>query len=284
MRLWTLTLLAFALLSVAQAQWPTAVYSYQFGNSQTFGQEAQYFPANVLGALTSPVAPTIPASDPTQVVSLGKGGYIALAFDPPIVNGPGADFIVFENAFYYGPGNTAIYDEWMMVSVSNDGENWTDLPYNTTTGEGMAGRTPTAAFGADYTDPATAGGDAYDLALTGLDTVRYVKVTDATQYQGADRQSADLDGVAAVHQAGITGRTAPQAALQVYHSPGGPGLRLHTPATSLRMLDAQGRLLYSTGPLAPAQNVLPSMQLSPGLYVFQVEVNGHLLVAKYIVA
>ena len=33
------------------------------------------------------------------VISLGDGGSVTLYFNPPIVNGPGFDFAVFENAF-----------------------------------------------------------------------------------------------------------------------------------------------------------------------------------------
>lgn len=43
-------------------------------------------------------------TDPLAVVSLGRGGSITLTFDKPIVNGPGADFVVFENGIDYGSG------------------------------------------------------------------------------------------------------------------------------------------------------------------------------------
>ena len=39
----------------------------------------------------------------TDVVSLGSGGSIVVSFAPnAIVDGPGADFIVFENPFWIG--------------------------------------------------------------------------------------------------------------------------------------------------------------------------------------
>ncbi|MDA3833964.1 MAG: hypothetical protein PF495_11260, partial [Spirochaetales bacterium] len=34
-----------------------------------------------------------------DVVSLGRGGSITMTFDPPVENGNGWDFAVFENAF-----------------------------------------------------------------------------------------------------------------------------------------------------------------------------------------
>lgn len=180
---------------LAQHLWASEVVAVSFGNSQVFGQDSAYFPANVLGPVGAGVSETTPASTPQEIASLGKGGYIVLGFESPVIDGPGMDFTVFENAFVY-PGG--IFDEWMIVSVSPDGENWWVFPHDTLTGAGMAGRTPTAG-GVDYTDPAVSGGDSFDLAQLGLDTVRYVRVADATQYQGPDRLSAELDAVLALH-------------------------------------------------------------------------------------
>lgn len=185
---------------VAWAQWPVAVADYQFGTSQTHGQGPGFFPANVLGPLTAPYTPTAPAVGEDQVVSLGKGGYIVLEFSPVIIDGPSADFIVFENPILV-PQNGFIFAEWMIVAVSEDGITWQTFPHDTATGDGMAGRTPTAPYGTPLQNPDSAGGDAFDLAAVGLAQARYVRVTDATQYQTADRLSADLDGIVAVHTA-----------------------------------------------------------------------------------
>jgi hypothetical protein len=133
------------------------------------------------------------------VVSIGKGGHIALEFNPPLRNGPGADFTVFENVLV-PLNNGPVFDEWLVVSVSNDGVNWYTFAHDTLTGAGMAGRTPTAATGADYHDPSQSGGDSYDLTELGLETARYVRVEDATRYQDALRLAAELDAVAAIHQ------------------------------------------------------------------------------------
>ncbi len=56
------------------------------------------------------------------VVSLGDGGSAILGFDFPIFNGPGADFVVFENAFDDN------FLELAHVSVSSDGENFYAFP------------------------------------------------------------------------------------------------------------------------------------------------------------
>jgi hypothetical protein len=53
-----------------------------------------------------------------DVVSLGEGGEITLIFDPPIQNGEGWDFAVFENSF------EDIFLELGYVEVSSDGESF----------------------------------------------------------------------------------------------------------------------------------------------------------------
>jgi hypothetical protein len=53
-----------------------------------------------------------------DVVSLGDGGMITLIFDPPIENGTGWDFAVFENSF------SDIYLELAYVEVSSNGKDF----------------------------------------------------------------------------------------------------------------------------------------------------------------
>lgn len=186
----------------ASSIWPVAVVDYHFGTSQTFGQDSAYFPYNVLGPICTTATPTSPCADPCQIVSLGKGGYVVLAFDPPIADGPGPDFIVFENPFLYGAGQ--VFEEWMIVEVSQDRQSWLAFPFDSITGTGLAGRTPTGCSSCtgpiSWQDPGEAGGDAFDLALVGLPWAKYVKVVDATHFQPPDRLSADLDGVVAIYQ------------------------------------------------------------------------------------
>jgi hypothetical protein len=56
------------------------------------------------------------------VVSLGDGGEAILTFSPPIKNGPGYDFAVFENGFPFGSG--LFYLELAFVEVSSDGNHF----------------------------------------------------------------------------------------------------------------------------------------------------------------
>jgi molybdopterin-guanine dinucleotide biosynthesis protein len=55
-------------------------------------------------------------------VSLGDGGTAILTFEPPITNGLGYDFAVFENAFLEG------FLELAFVEVSSDGTNFFRFP------------------------------------------------------------------------------------------------------------------------------------------------------------
>jgi hypothetical protein len=196
--IWMLGLVGCIGQLLGQSPWVSAVVDYRFGTSQTFGQSSEYFPANVIGPVSVVSSLNAPSSSPTDIVSIGKGGYITVTFESPILDGPGADFIVFENPFLYAGGQ--VFDEWLRVEASADGDTWYAFPYDTITGEGFAGRTPTAPAPADYRNPATSGGDAFDIALLGLDTVRYIRLWDATEYQTPDRLAAELDAVVAIHQ------------------------------------------------------------------------------------
>jgi hypothetical protein len=57
-----------------------------------------------------------------SVVSLGDGGIATLGFDPPIMNGPGFDFAVFEN------GLSDSFLELGFVEVSSDGVRYVRFP------------------------------------------------------------------------------------------------------------------------------------------------------------
>ncbi|MEI6634664.1 MAG: putative Ig domain-containing protein [Chlamydiota bacterium] len=132
------------------------------------------------------------------------GGSITLEFKNNIVvNGPGTDFIVFENAFYVGGDPQRRWMEPAIVSVSKDGARFYTflydfVPHYTAAGEinpynpycyinadgssrGFAGVSPVYSSGG-VPDPRTAaaGGDAFDLdRITGvkLDWIRFVRIT-----------------------------------------------------------------------------------------------------------
>jgi hypothetical protein len=146
----------------------------------------------------------------TDVVSLGNAGEIVVSFEPnAIVDGPGVDLLVFENAFLYG-NPPRPYAEPGEVSVSDDGVTWktfactaTAYPYGACAGWHPVYSDPTN--GISPVDPSVAGGDAFDLADVGLARARFVRVRDmAHETCGAPPNRGtsngfDLDAMALVH-------------------------------------------------------------------------------------
>ena len=149
-----------------------------------------------------------------DVYSLGNGGSIVLTFgdvagNHAIVDGPGDDFVVFENAFFIGGNPGAVYAEPGEVAVSEDGVVWKSLacdgkrPYTNCAGIKPVFAGPTATV--SPLDPAAAGGDRFDLAAFGLPRARFVKITDGSTQpcipgeNQATTNGFDLDGVAVLH-------------------------------------------------------------------------------------
>ena len=171
----------------------------------------------------------------TDTLSLGLGGSIVVAFtDNVVVDRPGPDLTVFENAFLvHGQTTLAPYAEPGTVSVSADGVHWVaypcalDLPPYY---PGCAGVYPVFANADDpaapsplvpstapiadlvgvpfdgFVPPAGSGGDSFDLALVGLHAARFVRI-DASQIDPrlAGFSGFDLDAVAAVNSLDTAG-------------------------------------------------------------------------------
>jgi hypothetical protein len=159
----------------------------------------------------------------TDVVSLGSGGSIVVSFSNAIVDGPGVDFIVFENPFWIGGNSSNIYAEPGEVSVSDDGVTWFTFPCTptpdsqSTYGTGVAPpygqcagwhvvySTPTN--GISPLDPRVAGGDGFDLADLGVTRAQYIRIVDKTNEAcaeggaGPDTNGFDLDAVSIVNAA-----------------------------------------------------------------------------------
>lgn len=147
-----------------------------------------------------------------DVYNLGVGGAITLGFDSTeqvraMRDGPGVDFIVFENPFYFGGVETSSFAELMFVEVSSNGLDFARFPaYSDTPSmndpfgsvdpedvSGLAGVNPVLANVAvnqiDPFDASEAGGDPFDLADLGdhplvlsgdvnLDRIRFVQMVD----------------------------------------------------------------------------------------------------------
>lgn len=194
-----------------------ALVSRQFLHPKAFNQAS--LPGIVLGA---PRGGGYGAGS-SDVVSLGAasvdaagsapyGGAITLAFtNNRVVDGPGADFTVFENVFYVGGDSNNRMMEPAIVSVSQDGVSWFTFPvdfsprFDPTTGalnlrhpyvynRGFAGVNPVIANGVnvDATDPTVSGGDSFDLAdlqVPGLTWISFIRIQST-----GDKWLRDQDG------------------------------------------------------------------------------------------
>jgi hypothetical protein len=183
------------------SRFATSVVSFTAGPGSNFGQAD--LPQIVLGP------PKGGGADmgSLDVATLGNGGTITLGFAPSeIVDGPGPDFIVFENPFDIDGNPDDPFAELATVAVSEDGQNFQSFPCTATAypyGE-CAGWHPVFANAdtnrIDPTDPAVAGGDAFDLAELGVTRARYVRITDRVDLTGPNG-TFDLDAVSIVHAA-----------------------------------------------------------------------------------
>ena len=163
--------------------WADSVVSYapapgvapQWSNSSlTLGPvTGDHFDVASLGDLSS-----------TQIAGGAAPGKITLHFAHPIQNLTGADFTVYENAFFQGSGAASLFGELAYVEVSADGVNFVRFPSRSLTAapvgsygtidptnvRNLAGK-HVNAFGASWGTP-------FDLAEVGLASVSYVRFVD----------------------------------------------------------------------------------------------------------
>lgn len=200
-------------------------------------------PARFTGIGIEPgaVTPFRPAFLPAEVVSVGRGGRLVLAFDAPVMDDPrnpfGIDLIVYGNSFCADlayPGGVAgfSYGEGGLVDVSADGVTWHTVPGAAADGglptlgwldvgpySTVAGTVPTDA--ALPVDPAissddllglawedlvaayggAAGGTRIDLASVGLPSARFVRI----RVPADATYVPEVDAVVAVRPAAVPG-------------------------------------------------------------------------------
>ncbi len=194
----------------------TEVVSFKQGTCAGFEGNTRQLPEVVYGPPLGAGA----LAGSLDVVSLGGGGSIVVGFGPnAIVDGPGVDFVVFENPFNYGASDR--YVEPGEVSVSEDGVSWTAFPCTDTTQEepdGGWGATQCAGMNIVYSNPYTndispfdlqhAGGDQYDLATIGVPRAKYVRVRNIVASEDCpetgpkpDKNGFDLDAIAIINPA-----------------------------------------------------------------------------------
>jgi YVTN family beta-propeller protein len=252
--------------------WADSIVNFMPGDGAGFGQN--YAPDNVLGppdqspGLNEYTATT----SPQELLSLGHNGEIVLFFDDnTIVNGPGADFTVFENVFISRFDNQP-FIEAGIVSVSQDGTEFFEFPYDTSTWDGLAGITPTKN-NYEFMNPRLSGGDQFDLDDLGLKWANYVKIKDLgdIKSEGAWNADFDLDAIVALNyvQTGVVTQENENVApahfvvLQNYPNPFNPTttIRFTTPAhgvVSVDIFNASGQLIVPllNQPLAAGQHAV----------------------------
>ncbi len=187
----------------ASGPFVTGVVSFSQGPCGGFGA------GSLPGVVEGPPIGGGSSKGSTDVVSLGVGGSIVVSFAPnAIVDGPGVDFVVFENAFYIGGNPNNVYAEPGEVSVSDDGATWATYPCNATAGNPpygqCAGSNPvlsTPSNGISPLDYPACGGDGFDLADLGVTHARYVRIVDHSgeTCSGGDTTGFDLDAIALIH-------------------------------------------------------------------------------------
>ena len=197
--------------------WATGTDALQFGPNST--DDAYKVPSNATGP-----------SDGKLLV-LGDHGQVALTFDRPIVDGPGADFAVVENGSDFGDPNDDFL-ELGYVEVSSNGTDFVrfdtasrrttpvgafDLRPANTLG-GMAGRDVTSAvrYGTPFDLAAIRNTRAVREGVVDPDAITHVRIVDIVG-DGSDLDSFgrpvydvtptsgtggfDLDAVAVINQA-----------------------------------------------------------------------------------
>ena len=116
-------------------------YTPGLGVPPGFGDPAAALgpPARFSGAGLDPgvVSPFQPAFTPAELLVVGRGGSVVLAFDEPVLDDPanpfGVDLLVFGNPFLVDlafPGGLAggLFAEGGLIEVSPDGVVWTVVP------------------------------------------------------------------------------------------------------------------------------------------------------------
>jgi hypothetical protein len=181
------------------SRFATSVESFTPGPGPNTGQSD--LPGIVLGPPKGGGAST----GSLDVATLGNGGSITLGFAPSlIVDRPGPDFIVFENPFNVNGDPSKPFAELATVEVSDDGQTFQAFPCTATAYPygSCAGWHPVYANAdtntIDPTDPAVAGGDAFDLADLGVTEARFVRIVDRVDLTGT-AGTFDLDAVSIVH-------------------------------------------------------------------------------------
>jgi hypothetical protein len=190
-------------LDAATPPYASELIAFEPGDAAGYGEDD--LPDVVLG----PPKGGGPGKGSLDVVSLGVGGEIVLGFgERAIIDGEGADFVVFENAFWAGGDPTMPFAEPGEVAVSEDGERWHTFDCDPngrgggSSGSGCAGLDPTLVYDTETTtklDPEEVGGAAFDLEDLGVTRARFVRIRDLSDDGDPNSAGFDLDAIGLVH-------------------------------------------------------------------------------------
>jgi len=183
----------------------THVVSFTPGRSAGFGQDRM--PDVVYG----PPVGTGDVFGSFDVVSLGDEGEIVVELGHYVVDGPGPDFIVFENPFNIAGDPENPFAEPGEVSVSEDGVEWSTFPcvgpfqcdingypYGTCAGWHPVYSNPDN--GISPFDAVAAGGDAFDLADIGVKRAKFIRIRDMNRVcSSAPSAGFDLDAISIIN-------------------------------------------------------------------------------------
>jgi len=238
------------------------------------------------------------------IVSLGDSGVAILTFAKPIINGPGADFAVFENGFPNPNDPEEAFLELAFVEVSSDGINYTRFPATSLTQDtaqiAIAGTYANARLlnnlAGKYISMYGTPFDLQELAGTsGLDLnhithVRLVDVVGSIGAQGSTDASGhkindpyptviptggfDLDAVGVINQAATGIHTIAGKTVRIYPNPATDRLFVETgTAVHISLTDVTGNIL---GDYISAQKTeIATGNLSSGIYYLVIrDANG----------
>lgn len=215
-------ILGIAALAHGQDSWADQIIDYDPGSnpppgytdpSTSLGEPTRF--TGVASGFPGAVTPFNSPFEMNELVSIGEGGSLTVAFDEPVINDAanpfGIDLLIFGNAFYWDNdwpnGNAgALASEGGVVEVSDDGQNWflapgvdadgafptlgyLDLPgaYSDQPGSVLSDFTRPVdpafdATGFDFVDIVAAysgsgGGVGIDIGALGLSQISFVRIT-----------------------------------------------------------------------------------------------------------
>ncbi len=198
-----------SVVSLSASEFATTIVQANLGPNAN----PSFPPANLLGG---PLGGGL-TNGSVDVVVLGTGGSITVGFNVTIQDGPGADFLAFENGFSFVTPSD-IFAEVAFVEVSSDGVNFArfpsryggppvqqppfgTLPMGTFAGlvGGMPGIANVATNVIPPEDPVRAGGEAFDLAELATDPLvvgGFVDLSAITQVRFVDApEGVSLDSL-----------------------------------------------------------------------------------------